>query len=544
MKLIKKKIDYLLIFLLLSVLSLYAFVGDINYFFKPAHSTTYKVYENAKDVMLFSPQGQPLKQAKIKTYNPNFRLKVSTDGGKTYLNLSVDNFNKIRFKDISKYVISYRFKFPFGNLPTVKSFLVKAKHKSKEIYTKPIQITYVQNYKSNFPFVSLIINEDDLFDEYNGMMVLGKESWIEDDLPFYKNFWFKDANYKQRKGKWRKKTYFQYFEKGKLKSELICEASISGNATRSFAQKSIKLKSVKQLYATDKFKYHFFGKQGLSKYKSLVLRNSGNDNTKTLFADRLMQELAIKDDVLYQKGQFVNVFINGNYWGIYNLRERYDSYFISKTENVEKKDITLLEGAYAKLKTGKKKIQKQYVNYIDSLYQLDEITNAILAEVESKINLNSFINYTFNQTFFANGDWLINNILVYKAGTKKWKWALNDLDYGLAYQGEHNVNENIFDKLKINQSYFGKLYQILLKNKQFKKRFKNQLYKNINRMYANNRVLNIYQSLKTDLKINIQWQINRWRVIKSIEEWDENCKKNLNFLLNRREVYKHQIDSI
>ena len=52
-----------------------------------------------------------------------------------------------------------------------------------------------------------------------------------------------------------------------------------------------------------------------------------------------MQKLASNLPVLTQKGRTVNVFINGNYWGIYNLRERYDSYFIGKMEEVKPSKI-------------------------------------------------------------------------------------------------------------------------------------------------------------------------------------------------------------
>ena len=48
--------------------------------------------------------------------------------------------------------------------------------------------------------------------------------------------------------------------------------------------------------------------------------------------------IAKKDNkIVTDKSKLVNVFLNGNYWGIYNLRERHNSYYIAKKENVKKK---------------------------------------------------------------------------------------------------------------------------------------------------------------------------------------------------------------
>jgi len=538
-----KKIDSLLVFLMLSVLCLYAFVGDIDYFFRTKNNAIYKSFNQPNEVYQYPKQGKGINDIKLVKYNPKFNLKISTNGGKNWRDYKHQNLAEIKLNDLTKFPTSIRYKHPFGEFPEVISFLVKAKHQSKAIYVQPKQLTYFKNYQSKLPVVSLIINEKDLFDTYKGMFILGANSWIENDNKFYKPFWDRNANYKQRKGEWNKKAYFQYYEQGNLKNTLICDVAISGNATRAFSQKSLKLKSNK-IYSNEKFEYPFFGADGLAKYKSILLRQSGNDNKKTLFADLLMQSLIINDNVLTQKGRAVNVFINGNYWGIYNLRERYETYFIAKKEKVNKSKVTILEGSAALLKAGKTKAQNKYKNTIDSLFNLDEVSNSTINFINDFVSLKSFKDYIFYETFFGNKDWLKSNTMWYKADHKKWKWLLNDLDYALAYLGIENVNSNYFNLLKQSESYTSKLFNILIKNKAFKKEFKNTLQDNLIQMYQNKRVSKIFHQLKSNLQNDIHWQSHRWRSNFSVEEWEKNCQLNLNFLEQRQNIYKKQIQDL
>jgi hypothetical protein len=538
-----KKIDLLLIFLVLSVLLLYAFVSDINYFFKKENSGIYKTFKPAKDIYSLPCQGKINQPLKLTAFNPKFTLKISINGGKSWFDYHAQDLAQIKFNDLTKYSTSIRYKFPYGKQPSIISFLVKANHQNKRIFVEPKQLTYIKDYQSKLPVVSLIINKDDLFDTYVGIFVLGKHSWVEKDNQFYKKYWDRNANYKQRGGEWYKKAYFQYFEEEKLKSELICDVAISGNATRSFSQKSLKLKS-NQIYGLQKFKYKFFGKKGLSKYKSILLRQSGNDNKKTLFADLLMQSLVFNDNVLTQEGKPVNVFINGNYWGIYNLRERYDKYLIAKKEKVKSSEITILEGGSALLKKGDEKEQLDYKFFIDSVSKLNDVSNQTIMQIENKINLNSFMDYIFYETFYGNKDWLTSNTMWYKAGNQKWKWLLNDLDYALAYLGYDNVNYNYFNLLSQSNSYTAKLFKILIKNNKFKTKFKAKLQDDLIKMYENNRVETIFNQLKNCLEKEIIFQTNRWRSNFTLSEWEANCQANLSFLKDRKTIFKQQIDDL
>jgi len=342
---------------------------------------------------------------------------------------------------------------------------------------------------------------------------------------------------------WEKEAFFQYFKEGKLQIEQYCGLRISGNATRGFPQKSMQIVA-RKMYGDDHFDFSFFNNSGQKKYTSLVIRNSGNDNAKTLFADLLMHRLADESNVLTLKGSPTVVYINGNYWGIYNLRERVDQYFISKIEDVQETEVTILEGGEAELKDGNKSDKADFDRLISKLKNVKDVSRELYNEICQAIDENSFIDYIFFETFFGNNDWPHNNSMWYKAGEGKWKWILNDLDYGLAYLGEENVNTNLFDKLKNSNAVIGVFFTKLYTNAEFEKNFTSRCYDLVTFHLSDKNIQDCYRELKVIYQTEIKKHIGRWRMIKSVEEWENNCTENLNFLIQRKNIYLKQISEL
>jgi len=533
------KIDSLFVFLCLSFLTLFSFVNDFNYFFPKASAVGFKDYIDYKNVYGFPDQGLISEHNKLTNYNTSYDLLYSTNGGDSYQIYKNENIGELKTKDLTNKITSIRHKKPFGYMPSVTSILVKAKHKESNRFTKTKQITYFNKLNSDLPIVNLVVKESDLFDEYDGIMTLGEQSWF--DNGFYKEAWYRNANYNQRGDDWLKEVYFQYFEENELQYETVAGIQISGHASRSFSQKSLKIKSTLQ---NSKLDFPFFGEEGLKKYSAVVLRNSGNDNTKSLFADLLMHNLIKESYVLSQSGRAVNVFLNGSYWGIYNLRERHNSYYIAKNENVKKSEVTVLEKGNGRLKSGDSLVQQEFQVFMDSLCMLNPVELGTYNYAKDVISIKSFIDYILIETFYGNSDWLFNNTLWYKAKDKKWKWLIVDLDNGLAYQGSQNINVNYFELLKKSSSITSELFNILIQNQKFKKKFIKRAESLMTDMFSDQNISLEYNKLKNNLNPNIELQLNRWRGIQSKQKWEQNCMNNIEFLKNRKSIFLIHISEL
>lgn len=480
--------------------------------------------------------------AQVEVLNPALRIHYSTDGGETFnCSGSQLNLDEIENEDWTLYPTSLRWMHPFNSGPKLRTVVAFCENVNTNKRSDFMYFTSLNETEIDLPIINLTVKKGDLFNDLGGLLVLGEESWNQSD--YQQAWWFRDANFTQRGRAWEKAVHFQYFEEGELKHEQNCGLRISGNATRGFPQKSFRLYARKD-YGEDKFKHKFFGKNGQKKYESLVLRMSGNDNNKTMFADHLMHELAEETDLLVQKSQAAVLFINGNYWGIYNLRERIDEYFIAKYSNCKKSEVTILEDGVAELKVGSEIDQEDFLKLIDEVRETEQISNAQLDEIANQIHMKSYMDYIFFETFFANNDWPDNNAMCYKTPGKKWKWLLNDLDYSLAYPGAENVDVNMFDRIKTSSSVHVTFFNAFIQNETFKKDFIKRCKKNMTEHLSDDRIQRKYIRIKELYEKEIPRQIERWRNIKSVDVWEKNCEANLQFLLKRKEIYNEHLEGL
>lgn len=484
----------------------------------------------------------------LRVYHPSLSLYYSVDGGDHFLK---DQDNQLQIAEIRNAGLMYhptsiRWRHPNGDFPWVKSIRIKLRDEVKMEESEEKVFTYFDQTKSALPVVSINMSSDDVIGWENGIMVPGASAM--NDSGFYKAWWYRSANFANRGNDWAKKVMVHYFDKGELKAEFPSQLRISGNATRYFPQKSMKFYPLDSLGRKDKLNFPFWGEARNKKSESFLLRNGGNDNSKTLFADLLMHRLAKNANLLVLEGFPVSVYINGNYWGIYNLRERMDAYFIAKREGKKESDVTTLYcevyGHESLLKEGDLNQKLAFDSLIADLPKKGELDKEVYDRIKDQISIKSFIDYIIFETFYANGDWLHNNTTWYKAKNGQWKWILNDLDCGLAYHGENQVSMNMFQLLSKSDAITARLFNALLTKKKFKKKFKNRVYEILATDLSEIKIKETFTNLKKQYEADINLQINRWRSIDSVDEWEKNCANNLTFLLERRTSYLKHVEEL
>ena len=172
---------------------------------------------------------------------------------------------------------------------------------------------YLINFKTTFPVMSISTHESNLYDPRKGIYTRGTRAY-QDSTGYWKN-----ANYNK---KWERKSRIIYLD---LNGEEVVNQNaglrIFGGMTRNASEKSLRI-IARQTYGEARFNYPFFKYRSNKKYKHLILRNSGNDAYKTRFKDVLSTQLSKNLDIDIQEFQPVNLFINGVFRGVYNLRER------------------------------------------------------------------------------------------------------------------------------------------------------------------------------------------------------------------------------
>lgn len=241
-------------------------------------------------------------------------------------------------------------------------------------------------------------------------------------------------------------------------------------------------------YGNSWFDYPFFDEEGPDKFKRLILRNSGNDNvnqavTNTHFRDPMIHRMGKESNrhPMISESKPVNVFLNGNYHGLYNLREREDRYYIeSHTGVTENYDFIELEfGYYGNVHI----IEGSYENFRDLLSFVDTTGDlSIDADyniVKEMVDLENFTDYWITEVFAGNYDWLSNNIKFWKPENGKWQWLYWDTDHGLGlvYSNFGKVEWNTlywsltFSDRAWTNGYNNILIRNLLENENYKEFF-------------------------------------------------------------------------
>ncbi len=303
--------------------------------------------------------------------------------------------------------------------------------------------TYVMGTYHSMPVVTLVTDPDELWNEDTGMYATGRGINLLD----YEKIVFKNPTPVYRLwGKIMRPGYSEMFlEDGTVMFSQGVEFGLIGQFSLDMPQKSFKV-SAKAYLGEKYFNAALFEDRPFEQYRSFVLRMSGNDCVWTRMVDGVQSRLVDKLDttVIHQAWNPVVVYLNGGYWGHYNMRERVSRWFVASHEGYDLEladDITILEGnsvvyygsnaeyraMLAKVKTLDVKNKPE-----DLQYMLDNI------------DVDNYFDYVILESFFANTD--SGNVRYYKVPGGKWKWIMFDMDYGLFMASNNGIKDQLNPK--------------------------------------------------------------------------------------------------
>ena len=236
---------------------------------------------------------------------------------------------------------------------------------------------------------------------------------------------------------WRRPLNIELFDKEGAPSQLnqLCETRITGAYSREASRKSMAIYSHKR-FGKKNMEYEFFPDQcpGLTNYKSVVLRNAGNDRDFTYMRDALCQRsMATYTDIDWQAWRPSVVYINGNYWGMLNIRERANANnIITHYDGLE--DIDLLENG--ELKEGTMDNHTAFLKFCGQ-------KGHTLEELGEQMDWEEYLAITIMNMYFNNLDYPGNNNVMWRPRAEggKWRWIAKDLDYTMGlYDGSSGAS--------------------------------------------------------------------------------------------------------
>ena len=318
-------------------------------------------------------------------------------------------------------------------------------------YISPRSVT--QSYiffprRQTLPLISIVTNERYLNDSKIGIYVEGS----------YR------TGKKNHEYNWRRPMNIEYFEAEEKPSAInqLIEARIAGGATRGAALKTFAVYANKR-FGKKHLEYEFFPDQkpGVKEFKSIMLRNAGNDFDYLFMRDIIVQRtMASRRDLDWQAWQPAIIYINGEYKGLLNIRERSNENNIWSNYN-KLEDIDMIEN-WKELKEG------TWDNYTQ-LAAFAKGDNHTLAEYEERMDCSEYADIMLMNLYFNNLDTPGNNWMMWRPRAEggRWRFVAKDCDYTMGlyddpvsykilnwlynptYDYGHNWGANSYDATRI-----------------------------------------------------------------------------------------------
>lgn len=409
--------------------------------------------------------------------------------------------------------------------------------------------TFLPGETHDLPVITLVTEPKNFFDEETGIYVFGDT--YQDAEPFYgANFW----------EDWEREIHLAFYEAdGELGVELDAGVKIFGGWSRSREQRSLAI-FARSRYGADEIEYPLFPDLPYDEFQSLVLRNSGNDWMRTMLRDATLTSLMEGSGLDYTAYRPTAAYLNGDYWGIYNLREKVNEDFLASKHGVDADDIDLLEGN-ATVVEGSNTAYNELMQFAQ---RQDLTLPANYATIESQMDIQNYILYQIAQIYFNNTDWPGNNIKFWKSPETKWRWILYDVEFsfGLYEPEEYTVNALEFATATRgptwpNPPWSTLLFRRLLTSPVFEQEFINTFADTLNSRFLPERVIARIDEYAAPIESEITRHYDRWQLSfenpiveepglvepRTLESWHTDLEQMRNFAQQRPQYMRQHISA-
>lgn len=349
------------------------------------------------------------------------------------------------------------------------------------------------------------------------------ENFFSDDIGIYVYGDHPEGNYTQKGSDWERPSNFEYFENGSLSLSQGITSRIHGGGSAHSAQKNIRM------YADgdngpENFDYAFFQDYELDVFRRLIIKGGGQ-RPDCLPRDQIAGEVVRHLGLSVQAHQEVILFVNGEYWGLHGLKERYDDHYLQNKYRIDRDDVVILELS-GSVDEGEDEDEEHYDNLLRLVSEEDITDPVIYNEVETIMDIDNYIDYQIAEIFMGNGDWPNGNIRFWRKRTEytpgapfghdgRYRWMFYDLDNG--FGGSCNTVTPLFNTMRHATSTephlasYTLLLRSLLNNEEFKNKFINRFTDLLNTIYTYERVDEIITQIEEGLAGEIFEHIKRWR---------------------------------
>lgn len=315
----------------------------------------------------------------------------------------------------------------------------------------------------------------------------------------------------------------EFFD-GEESFSLACGVKLHGATSKRISQKkSLKL-CFRGQYEGD-LHYDLFG-NGVTEYGSILLRHPVEETISSMLRDVLIHKLANEcfPALPAQDYRPAVLYINGAYWGLYDIREAHSAEHFAQHYGYEQSDVLSWKRLWDRNTAGGQACQFALYNNLstDEKYQ----------QVASHIDLDSLIGWCILQAWCANFDCNPSNVRYYYSKSDETvHYALSDLDLGMfnidafeiPFLGSFNAGvRNNYD--------FNKVPRSLMANHDFQLRMAQALSDALHGGLSDESVLAMIDRYEQEIEPEMEREVRRWFPMSSVDTWHRKVQVLRNFV--------------
>lgn len=398
------------------------------------------------------------------------------------------------------------------------------------------------------PIINITVPEKALFDYEEGIFVAGKDydDWLIGKL---EGDYAATANWGRRGVDTQA---YLYFIDGNGTVEAPVDIRTHGGWTRTTRNKSIRIYPRKE-YTPKGIEYDIFNDGSILGFSRIILRNAGNAVSRDYMVDAVLQRAFTDLNFGTQRYRPAVTFINGEYNGVLNIRDRQDHYNLQALYNIPNRKVDILKNNRS-VKRG----DAEHWHLFEKFIREESSTSPTFFKgLKQQIDLKSYIDYYAAQIYIANTDWPGNNIRWwrYKGDNKepmtatgytdgRWRWLMYDVDG--AGRGAGNIPDKgkyDFNMLQFataengpewpNPEWSTSILRKVLQNPEFRELFITRFSDLLNSTFRSKRIIAIIREAEAAIAAEMPQQVARWKEPKSMRRWYKSINRLASFFYKR-----------
>jgi|GEM_PF-277354 len=403
--------------------------------------------------------------------------------------------------------------------------------------------SYLVNPPHDIAMVMVTTDPDNLYDPQFGIYTDGANGTTG---PCELN----PKNYNQD---WQRPGNIVMFEaNGTVAFSETCELEISGGCSRRDVKKSLNIGF------DNPINYQLFPSQPHTKWRGLKLRTGGNKRTTTRIGDAFVQTLFENElDIDQQAYRPTVLYLNGEYWGYYSIRDRLNHDYIKTYHPAASKDVDLIKHPGSpgirhwiseEVKEG---TNEDYADFTQFLNNTDFTVPANYEAARERLDLDSFMDYGLVQVYHRNADWPGNNMRAWRERSPfgRWRYMLSDtgdfLNSSVAADttlftevfvtgGDPNNQRNPTDTLP---------YRKLSLNQDFRNEFAQRTATYVSTFWSSASVNAKMQELMPEIASEMDRDAARWSGYQGTTSWTSSMNELPQFYAAREEVFRSSVQN-